>query len=114
MPWLGQPHLISKFEETFGDAVKGMRKHLPTGTPGKNQVRETQNELCLLPEKQKMYHSGVGMLIYLVKYSRPNIANFMQLIKWINGSSDVCYKEIHGMIKYVLDTKDLGLKLWHV
>ena len=111
--WLGQPHLISKLEETFGDTVKGLRKYLTPGTPGMNQVREMDKELCLPPEKQKLYRSGVGMLLYLVKHSRPDIANCVrELSKCLDGSTEACNKEMHRVIKYVLDTKDMGLKLW--
>jgi hypothetical protein len=93
--------------------VKGLRKYLTPGTPGMNQVREMDKELCLPPEKQKLYRSGVGMLLYLVKHSRPDIANCVrELSKCLDGSTEACNKEMHRVIKYVLDTKDMGLKLW--
>ena len=52
------------------------------------------------------------MLLYLVKHSRPDIANAVQeLSKVLNGATDAAFKEMHRVIKYVLDTKNMGLKL---
>ena len=60
-----------------------------------------------------MYRPGVGQLLYLVKYSEHAIANSVrELSKCLDGLREVCNKEIHHGIKYVLDTKDMGLKLW--
>ena len=59
--WLGQPHLILKLDETFGDAVKGLHTYLPPGTQGINQVREEDKALCLPQGKTKMYLSGMEM-----------------------------------------------------
>jgi hypothetical protein len=51
------------------------------------------------------------MLLYLVKHSRPDIANAVrQLSKVLDGSTEASYKEMLRVIKYVLDTKTLGLK----
>jgi hypothetical protein len=60
-----------------------------------------------------MYRSGVGMLLYLVKHSRPDIANAVrELSKCMTGANAAAYKELLGVIKFVLDTRDYyGLKL---
>ena len=59
-----------------------------------------------------MYCSGVGMLLYLVKYSRPGIDNIVrEPSKCPDGSTDVSDKEMHRVIEYVLDTKDMSVKL---
>ena len=52
------------------------------------------------------------MLLYLVKYSRPDIANpVRELSKVLDCSTKTAFKELLRMIKYVLDTEDLGLKI---
>ena len=52
------------------------------------------------------------MLLYLVKYSRPDIANpVRELSKVLDGSTDASFKEMLRVIKYVLDTKNMGLKI---
>ena len=54
----------------------------------------------------------MGMLLYLVKYSHTYIANAVrELSKVLDGDNKAAYKEIHQIIKYVLDTRDLGLKI---
>ena len=52
------------------------------------------------------------MLLYLVKHSRPDIANpVRELSKVLDGASQESFKEMMRIIKYVLDTKDWGLKI---
>ena len=111
--WLGQPHLIDNLEKKFGSQVIGKRQYLTPGTPGLNQVREMDQSKLISKEKQLMYRSGVGMLLYLVKHSRPDIANCVrELSKVLDGSTEASYKEMLRVIKYVLDTKAMGLKIW--
>jgi hypothetical protein len=55
---------------------------------------------------QKKFRSGVGMLLYLVKYSRPDIANGVrELSKVMDGATLAHYKSLLRMIKFVVDTK---------
>ena len=59
-----------------------------------------------------MYQSGIGMLLYLVKYSRPDIANpVRELSNVLAGSTTISFKEMLHITKYVLDTKDMGLNM---
>jgi hypothetical protein len=62
--WLGQPHLI-----------KNLREYKTPGTPNLNMIRCTDPKLTISKLNQKLYHSGTGMLLYLVKHSRPDISN---------------------------------------
>ena len=110
--WLGQPHLVSNLIKNFEDEVKGLRSYVTPGTPGLNQIREEDPALKLSAEKHAKYRSGVGMLLYLVKHSRPDIANCVrELSKVLDGPSEASYKEMLRCIKYVLDSKDMGLKI---
>ena len=80
------------------------------GTPGKIVVR--QKEFTIPREDQKVYRSGVGLLLYLIKYSRPDIANpVRELTKALDGANTAAFKELKRVIKFVLDTRMLGLKL---
>ena len=52
------------------------------------------------------------MLLYLVEQSCPNLANMkMEQSKANNGANPAAYKELLCVIKYVLDTKNFGLKI---
>jgi len=66
-----------------------------------------------LDEKEmKMYRSGVGMLLYLVKYSRPDISNSVrELSKGMKEATPDAMKELMRVIKFVISTKNFGLKL---
>ena len=98
--WLGQPHLIANIEKYFRDEVQGLTKYLTPGTPGLNQVKVTNEELMLPVATQKRYRSGVGMLLYLVKHSRPDIANpVRELSKVLDGSSLGAYKEMYLILE---------------
>ena len=60
---------------------------------------------------QKEYWLGVGMSLYLVKHSRPDITNVTREIsKANNGVNPVAFKELLHVIKYVLDIKKISLK----
>ena len=62
-------------------------------------------------DKQK-YQSGVGMLLFLVKHLHPNLANSTrELSKANNGANPPAHKELLFGIKYVLDMKNLWLKI---
>ena len=51
------------------------------------------------------------MLLYLVKHSRPDIANpVRELSKVLDGATQEAFKELHRFIKYILDPKTWGLK----
>ena len=52
------------------------------------------------------------MLLYLLKHSHPNLANATRESSKANdGANPVAYKELLHVIKYVIDTKNLGLKI---
>ena len=70
-----------------------------------------ENEKTSTKDKQD-YQSVVGMLLYLVKHSCPNLANATrELSKANDGANPAAYKKLLHVIKYVIDTKNLGLKI---
>jgi hypothetical protein len=61
---------------------------------------------------QLKYRSGVVILLCLIKYSRPELANVVrEFSKCMDGASLAAYKEMQRVIKFVLDTKLYCLKL---
>jgi transposase InsO family protein len=110
--WLGQPHLIKNLENKFGDLVKTSQKYRTPGTPGQGVLRPKEGDERITDEDQSLYRSGVGMLLYLVKHSRPDISNAVrELSKSMDGASLAAFKELKRVIKFVLDTKTMGLKM---
>ncbi len=93
--WIGQPHLIAKLREKFGYLVDGMQRYRTPGTPGHRVVRVLKDWQKISKEDQKIYRSAVGMLLYLLKYSRPCLANPLhELSKALDGASQGTFKEL--------------------
>lgn len=58
------------------------------------------------------YHSGISMLLFLVKYSKPDLANTIrELSKMMMNPILYASKELKRVIKYIFDTKSFRLKL---
>ena len=110
MAWIHQPHLITKLSEKFGKHTKDLQTYRTPGTPGLGTLRSPSTIVCA--EKLKIYRTGVGMLLYLVKYSRPDIANAVrELSKALDSPSPGAYKEMLRVVKFVLDTKNSAIKM---
>jgi hypothetical protein len=106
-----QPHQIKSLIDKFGEEIKDLCNY---GTPGTLRFK------IVIPDDadkvdaamQSKYRSGVGMLLYLIKYSRPDLENVeRELLKCMDGASLAAYKEMQRVIKFVLDTKLHCLKL---
>jgi hypothetical protein len=110
--WLCQPHLIKKLENKFGDLVKHLMEYKTPGTPQTGVVCPKDEDLLVSNHQQEMYRSGVGMLFYLVKHLRPDIANVVEeLSKCMKGANTAAYKLLLQVIKFILDMRDYSLKL---
>ena len=83
-------------------------------TPGipRFTARRLENpEVKVSPEEHETYRSGVGTLLYLTKHSRPDIFNpVRELSKTMDAPAPVHLKEMYKVIRFVLSTKEYGLK----
>jgi hypothetical protein len=110
--WLGQPTMIKKIETTFGKLIKSSCVYKTPGTPSYNIIRPTNENEQIGEEDQQIFRSGVGSLLYLVKHSRPDISNVVrELAKCMGAATPAAFKELKRVIKFVLDTKDYGLRI---
>jgi hypothetical protein len=110
--WLGQPHLLLNLEKKFGKTVEKLQVYQTPGTPGAGILRPETEEEKTSDEEQSEYRTGVEMLLCLVKHSRPDIANAVrELSKSVDGATCASLKEMRRIIKFVLDTKEWGLKI---
>jgi len=65
------------------------------GTLGHRVVRVLKDSQKISKEDQKVYWSAVGALLYLLKYSRPCLANpLCELSKALDGDSQGTFKEL--------------------
>ena len=62
--------------------------------------------------EQTLYRCGVGILLYLVKHTRPDLANAIrELSKAMDIGNYVHWKELLKVILFALKTKEKGLVL---
>ena len=98
-----QSDLIKKLINIFGEEITLMRKYV---TPSMTQyyvIRPSEQEEILNKKRQKKYQSGIGILMFLIKFSQPYIANAVrELLKVNSGALESHYK--------VIDTRYYGLK----
>jgi len=91
--------------------VKGLQTYATPGTPGLHMVQPliiTEEMTARMP----MYRSAVGTLLFLLKHSRPDLANpLRELSKVLDCPTEAALKELKRVIKFVLDTKEYGLKI---
>ena len=83
-----------------------------SGTPSVGLVRPNEKNRVVFKEDHEQYRTSVGMLLYLVKNMRPDIANAVrQLTRLNDGPTGNATKEMKPVIKYVIDTGNKGLKM---
>ena len=85
-----------------------------------------KHRLCLIPgtpryiamrvvdEEDKLpAKGGVGTLLYLIKHSRPDLCNAVrELSRTMDRPAPLHLREMYRVIRYVLDTKEYGLKFY--
>ena len=72
--YLVQPDLIKKMERAFSTELRKFRSYATPSGPGDIVLRPTEEDKVSDLE-QKQYRSGVGMLLNLLKHSRPDLSN---------------------------------------
>ena len=109
--YLHQSNLIRRIERKFIEKVRNLRSYKTPGTPGQGLVRVEENEEAINSEEQTQYRSGVGMLLFLTKFSRPDITNAVRELSKMNDRANESHvKELYRVIKYVLDTRHWSLR----
>jgi Reverse transcriptase (RNA-dependent DNA polymerase) len=107
-----QPDLIQKLKKIFGPGSEKSMVYSTPAAPGEIIIRPVEGDELVTSEEQTYFRKGVGMLLYLVKHSRPDISNAVrELAKVMDGASPRHMKNLHRTVKYVLDTKDKSLVL---
>ena len=103
-----QDDLLRKIEKFFGEELINMRDYdLPAGT-GDRVIRV--KERLMTRQEQTRYRSGVGMLLFLVKYSRPDITNAVRELSKVNdGATKNHMRMLMRVMKYVLMSRHKAL-----
>jgi len=76
------------------------------------RIQKPTGENKNIRENVLEYQSTVGTLLFLLKHSQPCLVNpLRELSKVLDCPTEVAWKEQHRLIKFVLDTKEYGLKV---
>jgi len=107
---LTQPVLLQSFEDKFD-----LPKTKPLATPaepGKTLYSGEEEDLMDALEQTK-YRSGVGKLLHLMKWSRPEVMNSVrELSRFMTaGATTAHMKALYRVMNFCVATKDHGLTL---
>ena len=77
---------------------------MPAGS-SEHIKRPDENEPKISREDQRKYRSDLGMLLYLVKFLRPDISNEVrELSKFMDGATPAHIKSVLRTIEFIMDT----------
>ena len=106
---LTQPVLIQSYTDEF-DLPEGETPKTPA-TPGSVLQRGEPND-HVSEKEQTTYRSGVGKLLHMMKWTRPEILNAVrELSRFMTGATLADMKEMYRTMKYCAGTPNRGLLL---
>ena len=112
---LSQPPLLTHLRQKFGDKVKNLKDYATPAAPGMSVVRLKEDFPKLSKQMQTEFRSAIGMLLYLIKHSRPDISNATrELAKVMDGATMKDWKELMRLVKFTLDTEHWKLKFYPI
>ena len=81
--------------------------------PHYKTVRPNNDVDCIEEDQQKIFRSGIGMLLYLVKHTKPDLDNpVRELSKVMDGATMEHYRELMIVVKFSIDTENKALSIW--
>ena len=106
-----QLDIIKRLESSFGEEVSTLKEFSTPSGENFKVTKVKENEPNLEPMKQHRYRNGIGMTLYLSRYSRPDICNATrELSKGMVKANEAHYKQMLRLIRYTLCTKELLVK----
>jgi hypothetical protein len=105
--------LNKDFGGKIGKEDNNLSEYGVPGTPRFKIIRPGDDDMERIDSIiQTSNRSWVGLLLFLIKHSRPDLANVVrELSKCMDGASIAAYKEMLRVVKFVLDTKLYCLKI---
>jgi hypothetical protein len=109
--WIHQPKLLKILKKKFLKLLPNQKFSTPA-SPKVIIMRPKEGDPTIDPFDQKKFRTGVGIMLYLVKHSRPDISNAVrELSKVADGATQAHWNALLRTIKYVLDTENHCLKV---
>jgi hypothetical protein len=109
-----QPHQINNLEANkFGHEVCNKRVYHAPGNPRfKIVCPAAADDDVIDAALQGQYCSAVGMLLYITKYSCPDLCTIVrELAKYMDRGTKGTYLEILRVVTFVIDSKNLCLQI---
>jgi hypothetical protein len=102
---MSQPDTITKIQKKFGKELELIKQVKSPAAASDVVMRPQEESEKINDDKQGLYRSGVGMLLWLTKHTRPDIANAVrESSKVMDGATEAHYKYMLRICKYVVDT----------
>ena len=100
-----QPDIMHKLEKEFGIDVFKICKYQTPAAPKCAVQRPTSNDVLIPDEMQKDFRIAVGLMLFVIKFSCPDISNAVrELAKVSDGAAQEYFKQMLRTVKFVLDT----------
>jgi hypothetical protein len=101
--YLGQVDTLKRLKNKFQDDVIKMKIYETPAGANETVKRPDENDKLLEKDKQEKYRSGVGIILWLMKHSRPDVSNAIrEASKVMDGATKKHWKYLLRIIKYVL------------
>jgi len=109
---IGQERIVNDLKNRFEKILLGREFKTPSPNGYTVQRPNLETDSLIGENLQEKFRSGVGSFLYLVKHSRPDIANSVQeLSKVMDGALEEHWKKLFRCVKYVELTKKIKLKI---
>ena len=87
--------------------MKDIQDYSTPGAPGKGYIYVMDNDICINEKEQFKYRSIVRMMIFLIKYFRPEMSNAVRELSKSNSKANYAhYKQKLRAVNYVLKTRN--------
>jgi hypothetical protein len=104
--------MINIIEKKFGKIAKNIVSFKTPRTSNFNNISPKEDGDMICEGEQSVYRSGVGSLLYLVKYSHLDIANTVrELATGMGGATPAAFRELQCVIKFFLERRKYGLNI---
>ena len=91
--------------------MKDIQDYRVPGALVEGSIQVKGNDVCIREKEQFKYRSALGMMIFLIKISRPDISNTVRELSKSNSKENYAhYKQILQAVNYVLKTRNGMLK----
>jgi hypothetical protein len=107
-----QPKFLKHLQEAFGKLANTSRCHNTPGAPKTVSMCPDKPDPVKDAAIQSSFRSAVGMLLYLINNSLPDLSNAVsKLTKVLDGATEGHWLAMLRVVKYTLETRNYVLKI---